>query len=65
MGISAIVSASLLFSLWIGAGLAETCQSMLANPMMVPRLGPGLFVAALGAVVVTATPLLLRIGLIQ
>lgn len=59
-GLGAIGSASLLFAMWIGVGLLGTYQSMLSNPMMVPRLGPGLAVAAVGAVLVSLTPWLPR-----
>lgn len=54
--VGAIGSASLLFSVWLSVGLAQTYDDLLANPMMVPQLGPGLFVAALGALLAALTP---------
>ena len=42
------------FAGWLMVGLFDTYRTLQANPMLVAQLGPGLFVAALGAAVVAA-----------
>ena len=42
------------FALWLMVGLFDTYRTLQANPMLVAQLGPGLFVAALGAALVAA-----------
>ncbi len=48
----------LTFSLWLLSGLLELHRQLLENPMLVARLGPGLFVSLGGAAVLAATLLL-------
>jgi hypothetical protein len=48
----------LAFSLWLLSGLLQLHGQLLENPMLVARLGPGLFVSLGGAVVLAATLLL-------
>ena len=45
----------LLFTSWLLFGLWETYQKLLAEPLMVPKLGPGLFVATIGAVIMSVS----------
>jgi hypothetical protein len=40
------------FSAWIAVGLVQLVAREAANPMLLPRLGPGVFVAAAGALLV-------------
>ncbi len=49
--------AMVLFALWLLAQLALTMRALQKNPMIVPRLGPGLFVVLAGAVVALAPAL--------
>lgn len=42
------------FAVWLMVGLFDTYRTLQANPMLVAQLGPGLFVAALGAALVAA-----------
>ncbi len=43
------------FSLWLLSGLLDLHRQLLENPMLVARLGPGLFVSLGGAVLIAAT----------
>jgi hypothetical protein len=43
------------FGVWLIVQLFITYRHMRANPMLVPRLGPGLFIAVAGALVAGAT----------
>jgi hypothetical protein len=43
------------FAAWLARGLLEVHQQMTANPMLVARLGPGLFVSMAGAALATGT----------
>ncbi len=43
------------FSIWLLSGLLDLHRQLLENPMLVARLGPGLFVSLGGAVVLAAT----------
>ena len=43
------------FGVWLMAQLLITYHQLRANPMLVPRLGPGLFLAVGGALVAGAT----------
>ena len=45
------------FAAWLMVGLLDTYRTLQENPMLVAQLGPGLFVAALGAAVVAASAL--------
>ncbi len=51
----------LAFAGWLTRGLFEVFQQMTANPMLVARLGPGLFVSTAGAALATATLLVFYI----
>ena len=44
-----------VFSVWLMVQLLITYRDLHANPMLVPRLGPGLFIAVAGALVAGAT----------
>ena len=46
-----------LFAAWLVVQLLLTYRALQANPMLVPRLGPGLFVALVGGLVMVAPPL--------
>ncbi len=43
------------FGVWLIVQLLITYHQLRANPMLVPRLGPGLFIAVAGALVAGAT----------
>jgi hypothetical protein len=43
------------FSIWLMAQLLLTYRDLRANPMLVPQLGPGLFLALAGSLVAGAT----------
>lgn len=43
------------FIIWLTVQLLATYRDLRANPMLVPRLGPGLFLALVGALVAGAT----------
>jgi len=43
------------FGVWLIVQLLITYHHLRANPMLVPRLGPGLFIAVAGALVAGAT----------
>jgi len=43
------------FGIWLIVQLFITYRHLRANPMLVPRLGPGLFIAVAGALVAAAT----------
>lgn len=47
-----------VFAAWILFGVPATYRTMQENPMLVARIGPGLFVALLGALIVVAAPLI-------
>ena len=49
-----------LFAAWILMGVPETYRTMQENPMLVARVGPGLFVAMFGALIVVAAPFIKR-----
>lgn len=49
-----------IFAAWILLGLPATYRTMQDNPMLVARIGPGVFVAMLGALVVAAAALTRR-----
>jgi len=53
--------ALLAFSVRLLVELVRTYHTLTGDPLMAPRLGPGLFVAAIGAAIVCAT-LFLRPG---
>ncbi len=53
--------ALLAFAGWLTRGLFEVHQQMMTNPMLVARLGPGLFVSTAGAALATATLLVFYI----
>ena len=53
--------ALLVFSVRLLVELVRTYHTLTGDPLMAPRLGPGLFVAAIGAAIVCAT-LFLRPG---
>ena len=40
-----------VFTVWLMVQLLITYRDLHANPMLVPRLGPGLFIAVVGALV--------------
>ena len=44
------------FGVWLIIQLLVTYHHLRANPMLVPRLGPGLFIAVAGALVAGAAP---------
>ena len=44
-----------VFGIWLIVQLLITYRHLRANPMLVPRLGPGLFIAVAGALVAGAT----------
>jgi len=46
-----------LFTIWLLLGLRHTLTRV-AEPMLVPRAGPGLFVALIGALVLASVPFL-------
>jgi hypothetical protein len=45
----------LAFAGWLTVGLFETLHGMQTNPMLVAKLGPGLFVVLAGALLVAST----------
>ncbi|HUQ84771.1 MAG TPA: hypothetical protein VM077_00460 [Candidatus Limnocylindrales bacterium] len=49
-----------LFSAWLIIGLFETYQKLLTQPLIVPKIGPGLFVSTVGALLLIATVFLNR-----
>jgi hypothetical protein len=58
-----IMGAGLLgFAVWLLIGLLELHRELASNPMMIPELGPGLFVATAGAFLVAST---LLFGLVK
>ena len=59
-GIALLASGLGAFALWLLAQLAITFRALRANPMLVPRVGPGLFVVLSGALLALAPVLLLR-----
>lgn len=50
------------FATWILVGVPATYRAMQQNPMLVARIGPGLFVVLLGALLVVAAPFVRRPG---
>ncbi len=55
-----LAGALTVFAAWLVVQLLLTLRALQANPMLVPRIGPGLFVALAGGVVMV-TPALLRV----
>ena len=49
-----------VFTLWLCTGLFETYGTLRENPMYVARLGPGLFMAMLGALTLTVAAVFAR-----
>src|SRR3989441_12758758 len=54
-GVALVGGAPAVFSVWLIVQLLITYHHLRANPMLVPRLGPGLFIAVAGALVAGAT----------
>lgn len=49
-----------VFSAWLLLGVPTTYRTMQENPMLVARIGPGLFVVLLGALLVVAAAFIRR-----
>ncbi len=59
--VGALLAAPLLgLAAWALVGLVSTLEAQAAQPMLVMRMGPGLFVALTGALLAVGAPLLRR-----
>ncbi len=52
-----LAGALTVFTAWLIVQLLLTLRALQANPMLVPRIGPGLFVALAGGVLMVASAL--------
>lgn len=55
LGLSILGAGLLIFTIWLIAQLFVTFQELNANPLIIPRVGPGLFVAAVGSLMLSLT----------
>jgi hypothetical protein len=56
--LAALAGALTGFAIWLTIQLLSTYRELRTNPMLVPRLGPGLFLALMGSLLAGATVLL-------